>query len=79
MKGRIIKLQLPTETHFVLSHLVQIDSEVYPALYQVNIDNSPPAENRSGRDANHSLHLNPQVTNNVTTPTFPITPSWFGV
>ena len=79
MKGRTMKLQLPTETQIVLCHHVQIDSAVYPALYQTNIDTSPPAENWSGRDANHSLHLNPQVTNNGTTPEFPITLSWSGV
>jgi len=78
MKGRIIKLHLPIETQIVLFHHVQIDSEVYPALYQMNINTSPPMESRSGRDANHSLHQNPQVTNNGTTPAFPITPSWFG-
>jgi len=78
MKGRILKLQLPTETQIVLRHHVQIDSEDYAALHQMNINTSPPAENRSGRDANHSLHQNPQVTNNGTTPAFPITPSWFG-
>jgi len=44
----------------------------------MNIDNLPPAENQSGRDANHSLHLNPQVTNNGATPAFSIMPSWLG-
>lgn len=74
-----MKLQLPTEAQTVLCHHVQINPEVYPALYPMKSDTSSPSENRPGRDGSSSLHLNPQMTNNGPTPALPITLSWFGV